>query len=49
MGVNFVKKYQNLVVPKSRNSQNKARVAEEIGCENDIVLSNIGGGNDGYW
>ena len=41
MGVNFVKKYKNLVISKSGKSQNKVVVAEEIGIENDVVLRKI--------
>ena len=45
MGVNFVKKYQNLVISKSgKKSQNKVGVVEGIGYKND-VLSKIGQGN----
>ena len=32
MGVNFIKKYQNLVISKCGKSQNKFEAAEEIGC-----------------
>ena len=41
MWVNFLRKYQNLVISKSGKSQNQVEVAEEIGCDNDIVLSKI--------
>ena len=33
IGVNFIKKYQNLVISKSWKIQNKDGVAEEIGCK----------------
>ena len=46
MWVNFIKKYQNLVFSRNEKSQNKVGVAEEIGCENYIVLSKIGRGNE---
>ena len=34
MGVNFLKKYQNLVISKVEKSKNKDGVAKEIGCKN---------------
>ena len=42
MGVNFIKKYCKLVISKRWKSQNKDGVAEEIGCKNDVALSQIG-------
>ena len=40
MGIDLKKKYQHFVFSKSGKSQNKVGVAaEEIGCKNDIVLS----------
>ena len=36
MGVNFIKKYQNLVISKCGKSQNKVDVVEEIGCGNEL-------------
>ena len=41
MGVNFIKKYQNLVISNSGKSPNKVGVTVEIGCKNDPVLSKI--------
>ena len=32
MGVNFIKKHQNLAISKCRKSHTKVEVAEEIGC-----------------
>ena len=43
MGINFKKKYPNLVISKS---QKKVTVAKEIGYVNDIVLSKIVQGNE---
>ena len=41
-GVNFIKKYQNLVNSQNwKKSRNKVGVAEEIGCENVVALSKI--------
>ena len=39
MGVNFIKKYQNLVISNSGKSPNKVGVTVEIGCKKDPVLS----------
>ena len=36
MGVNVIKKYQNLVISKCGKSQNKVDLAEEIGCGNEL-------------
>ena len=33
MGVNFLKKYQNLVISKFGKNQNKTEVAEEISSQ----------------
>ena len=35
MGVNFIKKYQNLIISKSEKSKNKVGVAEETGCKKE--------------
>ena len=35
MGVNLIKKYQNLVISKCGKSRNKNEVSEEIGCGNN--------------
>ena len=40
--VNFIKKYKKLFFSKSLK---KVAVAEEVGCGNDKVLSQIGWGN----
>ena len=48
MGLNFIKKYQNLVVSKSRKNQDKVGVAEKIGCKNEISLSKIGWARKSY-
>ena len=46
MGVNFIKKYQNLVVQNVEKSQNKVEMTEENGCENELKsLRKIGGAN----
>ena len=37
-----MKKIQNLVITKSGKKQNKVGVAEEIGWENEKVMSKIG-------
>ena len=40
MWVNFIKKYQNLVISKTWKSQNKVGVFEEISCGNKIGKGN---------
>ena len=47
MGVNFIKKHQNLAISKCRKSHTKVEVAEEIGCWNELKrLWKIDGKNE---
>ena len=39
MGVNFLKKSNNLLISKCGKSQNKVKVAAEIGCGNELKSS----------
>ena len=42
-GVNFINKYQNLVISKCEKFRNKVEVAEEIGGGNELKSLQING------
>ena len=47
MVVNFIKKYQNLVISKCGKNHNTVEVAEEFGCGNELKsLRKISGKNE---